>query len=159
MAQRPRVRGKRVVGEIAEAPPVAEEARRFEEVPRLAAATAGGNRLARRWAIADPYTQRCRFYKTVIPRSEATWESAFPFDKGCGAGVLRIATAGVRTGFAMTGGRGGVRLIYPANRPRPVILCPPGTPRRRRRRWRCGSSYRHSPAAPRPPRCRRRPRW
>ena len=28
MAQRPRVRGKRVVGEIAEAPPVAEEASR-----------------------------------------------------------------------------------------------------------------------------------
>ena len=27
----------------------------FEEVPRLAATTVGGNRLARRWAIADPY--------------------------------------------------------------------------------------------------------
>ena len=71
MAQRPRVRGKQVVGD------------------------------------ADPYTQRCRFYKTVIPRSEATWESVIPFDKGCGAGVLRIATAGVRTGFAMTGGAAG----------------------------------------------------
>ena len=27
----------------------------FEEVPRLAATTVGGNRLARRWAIAAPY--------------------------------------------------------------------------------------------------------
>ena len=27
----------------------------FEEVPRLAATTVDGNRLARRWAIADPY--------------------------------------------------------------------------------------------------------
>ena len=27
----------------------------FEEVPRLAATTVGGSRLARRWAIADPY--------------------------------------------------------------------------------------------------------
>ena len=28
----------------------------FEEVPRLAATTVDGNRLARRWAIAAPYT-------------------------------------------------------------------------------------------------------
>ena len=27
----------------------------FEEVPRLAATTVGGNRLARRWAVAAPY--------------------------------------------------------------------------------------------------------
>ena len=50
------------------APPVADEAGKspkrclrqntrgdFEEVPRLAATTVAGNRLARRWAIADPY--------------------------------------------------------------------------------------------------------
>ena len=34
--------------------------------------------------------------------------------------------------------------------------CPPGTPGRRRRRWRCGSSCRRSPAASRQPRSRRR---
>ena len=46
--------------------------------------------------------------------------------------------------------------IYPANRPRRGAPCPPGIPGRRRRRWRCGSSCRRSPAAQRPPRCRRR---
>ena len=52
MAQRPRVRGKRVVGEIAEAPPVAEEARRFRgsapiggcDSRRKSAGTTVGNR-------------------------------------------------------------------------------------------------------------------
>ena len=33
---------------------------------------------------------------------------------------------------------------------------PPGTPAKRRRRWRCDSSYRRSPAAVPQPRCRRR---
>ena len=46
--------------------------------------------------------------------------------------------------------------IYPANRQRRGAPCPPGIPGRRHRRWRCGSSCRRSPAAPRPPRCRRR---
>ncbi len=49
--------------------------------------------------------------------------------------------------------------IYPAGRPRRAAPCPPGTPERRRRRWRCGSSCWHSPAGPRRPRSRRRPRW
>ena len=47
----------------------------FEEVPRLAATTVDGNRLARRWAIADPYAQRNDFHKNVIARSGATWQS------------------------------------------------------------------------------------
>ena len=82
----------------------------FEEVPRLAATTVDGNRLARRWAIAAPYGSMVRnaaqaggveprpyagqddFRKNVIPRSEATWESVFPVWQGCGVGVLRIAT-------------------------------------------------------------------
>src|SRR5699024_4416198 len=45
---------------------------------------------------------------------------------------------------------------YPTGRPRRAAPCPPGTPGRRRRRWRCGSSCRRSPAGPRRPRCRRR---
>ena len=32
----------------------------FEEVPRLAATTVDGNRLARRWAIAAPYGRMAR---------------------------------------------------------------------------------------------------
>ena len=47
-------------------------------------------------------------------------------------------------------------LTYPAGRPRRAAPCPPGTPEKRRRRWRCGSSCRHSPAAAPRPRCRRR---
>ena len=53
----------------------------FEEVPRLAATTVGGNRLARRWAIADPY--------------ESIAESAMRGEYG-----LRIGDIGHR--FAMT---------------------------------------------------------
>ena len=41
---------------------------------------------------ADPYAGQGGFYKNVIPRSEATWESVFPVWQGCGVGVLRIAT-------------------------------------------------------------------
>ncbi len=50
-------------------------------------------------------------------------------------------------------------LIYLKDMPRRAAPCPPGTPGRRRRRWRCGSSCRHSPTGPPRPRCRRRPRW
>ena len=63
---------------------------------------------------------------------------------------------------APLGSRGGPELpdpkvfTCPADTQRPAALCPPGTPGWRRRRWRCGSSCRRSPAAPRPPHCRRR---
>ena len=50
-------------------------------------------------------------------------------------------------------------LTCPAGTPRRAAPCPPGTPGRRRRRWRCGSSGRRSPAGPRPPPSRRRPQW
>ena len=33
---------------------------------------------------ADPYAGQGGFYKNVIPRSEATWESVFPIRQGCG---------------------------------------------------------------------------
>ena len=49
-----------------------------------------------------------------------------------------------------------VMLRHPAGTQRPAVPYPPGTPGWRHRRWRCGSSCRRSPAAPRQPRCRRR---
>ena len=49
--------------------------------------------------------------------------------------------------------------IYPAGTPRRAAPCPPGTRGRRRRRWRCGSFCRRSPAGPRRPRSHRRPQW
>ena len=57
------------------------------------------------------------------------------------------------------GGISGGEITYPANKQRRAAPCLPGTPGWRRRRWRCGSSDRQSPAGPRRPRCRRRPRW
>ena len=49
-----------------------------------------------------------------------------------------------------------VVIPYPGCRRCRAAGYPPGTPARRRRRWRCGSSYRRSPAAVPQPRCRRR---
>ena len=57
------------------------------------------------------------------------------------------------------GGISGGEITYPANKQRRAAPCLPGTPGWRRRRWRYGSSDRQSPAGPRRPRCRRRPRW
>ena len=48
------------------------------------------------------------------------------------------------------------RLTYPAGRRHQEALCPPGIPGKRRLRWRCGSSCRHSPAAPQLRHCRLR---
>ena len=50
-------------------------------------------------------------------------------------------------------------LTCPADRPRRAVPCPQGIREKHRRRWRCASSCPHSPAAPRQPRCRLRPRW
>ena len=48
-------------------------------------------------------------------------------------------------------------LTYPAGTQRPAAPCPQGTPAKRRRRWRCASSYRRSRASrPQPPNRRRR---
>ncbi len=49
-----------------------------------------------------------------------------------------------------------VVIPYPGCRRCRAAGYPPGTPARRRRRWRCGSSYHRSPAAVPQPRCRRR---
>ena len=49
-----------------------------------------------------------------------------------------------------------VVIPYPGCRRCRAAGYPPGTPAKRRRRWRCGSSYRRSPAAVPQPRCRRR---
>ena len=57
------------------------------------------------------------------------------------------------------GGISGGEITCPANKQRRAVPCLPGTPGRHRRRWRYGSSDRQSPAGPRRPRCRRRPRW
>ena len=55
------------------------------------------------------------------------------------------------------GGTMGSRgITCPADRPRQAAPCLPGTPGRRRRRWRCESSCRHNPAAAPRRRCRRR---
>ena len=46
----------------------------FEEVPRLAATTVDGNRLARRWAIADPYgcmARKCGAGEYGLPHRRA----------------------------------------------------------------------------------------
>ena len=75
----------------------------FEEVPRLAATTVAGNRLARRWATAGPYecvTRRCGAGKNP-PVTASPCQP--PLGKGAEGTGMRIATAGVRTGFAMTG--------------------------------------------------------
>ena len=61
-----------------------------------------------------PYVWQDDFYINVIPRSEATWESVFPYDRGRCGGGLRIATpvcAPVRNdrffwGAVQTGRRG-----------------------------------------------------
>ena len=60
--------------------------------------------------------------------------------------------------FEMISTVSGAETVFrrPANRQRPAAPCLPETPSWRRRRWRCGSSCRRNPAAPRPPRCRRR---
>ena len=48
-------------------------------------------------------------------------------------------------------------LTYPAGTQRPAAPCPQGTPAKRRRRWKCASSYRRSRASrPQPPNRRRR---
>ena len=49
-----------------------------------------------------------------------------------------------------------VVIPYPGCRRCRAAGYPPGTPAKRRRRWRCGSSYHRSPAAVPQPRCRRR---
>ena len=49
-----------------------------------------------------------------------------------------------------------VVIPYPGCRRCRAAGYPPGTPAKRRRRWRCGSSYRRSPAAVPQPRCHRR---
>ena len=97
----------------------------FEEVPRLADTTVTGNRLARRWATAGPYGSACRGGRPCPPSpGNATLCRAGPvcpavgevrnppvtaspcqppLGKGAVGTGVRIATAGVRTGFAMTG--------------------------------------------------------
>ena len=48
----------------------------FEEVPRLAATTVDGNRLARRWAIAAPYgcmARKCGAGEYGLPHQPAGW--------------------------------------------------------------------------------------
>ena len=122
-----------------------------------------------------------RFSGKLSPRDlrQSRWARAGIPKKGCPARVVTLrlfATPGfppsrVRTaplcgaGFSpslrsIRAARDGAALLtYPTGRPRRAAPCPPGTQGSRRRRWRCGSSCRHSPAGPRRPRSRRRPRW
>ena len=44
-----------------------------------------------------PYVWQDDFYINVIPRSEATWESVFPYDRGRCGGITDCHTS-VRTG-------------------------------------------------------------
>ena len=67
-----------------------------------------------------------------------------------------LGFGGDPSGMISTVAGAKVILTRPADTRRPAALCLPGTPAMRRHRWRCGSSCRRSPAAPQPPRCRRR---
>ena len=72
----------------------------FEEVPRLAATTVDGNRLARRRAIADPYgcmARKCGAGEYGLPHQPAGWfamtffESAAGCENGRGSPPARLA--------------------------------------------------------------------
>ena len=70
-------------------------------------------------------------------------------------GPASLGSGGNPEGYLHRRRRRGI-FTCPAGRPRQAAPSLPGTPGWRRRRWRCGSSCRHSPAAPQPRRCRRR---
>ena len=101
----------------------------FEEVPRLAATTVDGNRLARRWAIADPYgcmARKCGAGEYGLPHRRARrfamtfFESAAGCENGRGSPPARLACSSYffiyipeRRGC---GGRGGGGLRRPPAR-------------------------------------------
>ena len=127
----------------------------FEEVPRLATTTVDGNRLARRWAIADPYAQRNDFHKNVIVRSAATWQSV-PF-MWCRAGEYGLPHQCAHW-FAMTRGfESAVRGGSEVRAPRPTEAGRGGAMRAGRRgrrplRMFCSFSVGRHPCVP-PYRC------
>ena len=73
-----------------------------------------------------------------------------------GAAPLPRLCKAARPRFLPKTGPHCVVIPYPGCRQCRAAGYPPGTPAKRRRRWRCGSSYRRSPAAVPQPRCRRR---
>ena len=102
--------------------------------------------------------RRSRRRKLWITRFHALRESSLPPLR------LLFPTRPAAEPLGSCGGPGGGAarhgsLTYPAGTPRRAAPCPPGTRGRRRRRWRCGSFCRRSPAGPRRPRSHRRPQW
>ena len=75
----------------------------FEEVPRLADTTVAGNRLARRWAREPrPYGSVYKECDAVRNPPVTASPCQPPLGKGAMGTGVRIATASVRTGLAMT---------------------------------------------------------
>ena len=110
----------------------------FEEVPRLADTTVAGNRLARRWAREPrPYGSatrgamggrpqgsplRKRYKECNAVRNPPVTASPCqpPLGKGAMGTGVRIATASVRTGLAMTLAFHGGAVCGGAHGPRPT---------------------------------------
>ena len=88
------------------------------------------------------------------PASSPGLRPACSLRRGC-APPPRLCKA-ARPRFLPKTGPHCVVIPYPGCRRCRAVGYPPGTPAKRRRRWRCGSSYRRSPAAVPQPRCRRR---
>ena len=97
-----------------------------------------------------------RFLAPPLPTRPGAQPLAALPPYGCG-----LPPAGAYAGLARGPRSCPARTVFtcPVHRPRRAAPCPPGTREKRRRRWRCGSSCRRSPAGPRRPRSRRRPRW
>ena len=93
----------------------------FEEVPRLADTTVAGNRLARRWAREPrPYGSVYKECDAVRNPPVTASPCQPPLGKGAMGTGVRIATASVRTGLAMTLVFHGGAVCGGAHGPRPT---------------------------------------
>ena len=85
----------------------------FEEVPRLTATTVDGNRLARRWAIAEPYAVQENFHKLSFRGAQRRGNPYSSYDRGAVQGEYGLPRQFenwlAMTGFFAQGGAGIAR--------------------------------------------------